>query len=159
MTTELRNQPIQISAPAWPECQWRVQIDDRQLSSELATCRHQRVRTPGQLVTSEICGSCTLRLTESPPAIVRSERTGCCGSRPTLLQKGWSAAMAVAQFIADGAWTLTPEQYRARLEVCETCDQRRVNTCTVCGCNLTLKSRGRAFQCPLGKWPVTEESG
>lgn len=141
---------------SWPNCPWRVLIDDSQLSCDLATCRHQRVRTPGQLVTAEICQSCTARLSESPPALNRKDRSGCCSATPSLLRKGWNAAVAVAQFVADGGWTLTPEEFRFRLEICETCDRRKNNTCTACGCNLTLKARGRAFNCPLGKWPLSQ---
>lgn len=160
MTTPLAVIPEPAAATnRWPNCQWRVAVDDPQLASEIATCRHQRVRTPGQRVSHPVCQSCTMRLTESPPPPVNTPATSCCGRGPSIWTKGWNAAVAVAQFLADGATTLTAEEYQARLDVCEICDQRRNNTCSACGCNLTIKARGRAFACPLGKWPALIDSG
>jgi hypothetical protein len=72
---------------------------------------------------------------------------------PSLMRRTWNLAGSLASFLADGCKTLTKEEYQARLEVCDTCDQRRGNRCLKCGCRLSLKARGRAFQCPLNKWP------
>lgn len=145
--------PAAVDSIPWPTCQWRNLVADPQHAG-LATCSHRRVRTPGQLVNLPICETCSLRLTESPPPLPDPPPRGCCGGSPSLLQKGWNVAVAVTQFLADGARTLPAEDYQARLTICETCDRRRGNTCTACGCNLTLKARGRAFQCPQNKWPV-----
>jgi hypothetical protein len=72
---------------------------------------------------------------------------------PPWRRQAWNLARALADFLADGCQTLTEEQYRRRLEICDTCDRRRGNRCLVCGCRLALKARGRAFQCPLSQWP------
>ncbi len=72
---------------------------------------------------------------------------------PPLLRQAWNLAAALTDFVADGCQTVSEEQYRQRLEICDGCDQRRGNRCMKCGCRLSLKARGRAFQCPLGKWP------
>ncbi len=74
-------------------------------------------------------------------------------SPPRFAQKAWNLAEAVAAFVADGLKTVTPEQYQERLSICDGCDRRRDNVCLECGCRLSVKARGRAFQCPLGKWP------
>ena len=73
---------------------------------------------------------------------------------PSLLQQAWNLAGSLADFIADGCKTVTANEYRQRLEICDSCDQRRDNRCTKCGCRLSLKARGRAFKCPLEKWPA-----
>jgi hypothetical protein len=65
----------------------------------------------------------------------------------------WNVARALAAFVADSGRTVTAEQYRARLEICDGCDRRRDNNCLACGCSLVLKARGRAMKCPLAKWP------
>lgn len=81
---------------------------------------------------------------------------------PPLHRQAWNLARSLADFVADGCTTVSDEEYRQRLEVCDTCDQRRGNRCLKCGCRLALKARGRAFQCPLGKWPtvnVTDDQG
>lgn len=72
---------------------------------------------------------------------------------PPLHKQAWNLAKSLADFVADGCQTLSEEQYRRRLEICDACDLRRGNRCTKCGCRLSLKARGRAFQCPVGKWP------
>jgi len=78
------------------------------------------------------------------------------GRFPPLRRQVWNLARSLADFLADGCKTLTQEQYRARLEICDRCDQRRGNRCLKCGCRLSLKARGRAFKCPLGKWPIVD---
>jgi hypothetical protein len=72
---------------------------------------------------------------------------------PTFPQLVWNLASSVAAFIADGCHTVTREQYQMRLEICSPCEDRQEGACTRCGCNLALKAQGRAFGCPLGKWP------
>lgn len=74
---------------------------------------------------------------------------------PPLLRQAWNLAAALAGFVADGCQTVSAEEYGQRLEICDACDQRRDNRCMKCGCRLSLKARGRAFQCPEGKWPDT----
>jgi hypothetical protein len=72
---------------------------------------------------------------------------------PPLPRQAWNLARSLADFVADGCRTVTPDEYRRRLEICDACDHRRANRCLKCGCRLSLKARGRAFQCPEGKWP------
>jgi peroxiredoxin len=75
---------------------------------------------------------------------------------PRLARQAWNLAQAMVEFVADGAKTLTEEQYSHRLEICDTCDRRQGNRCMECGCYLKVKARGRAFKCPVGKWPEVE---
>ena len=72
---------------------------------------------------------------------------------PSLPRQAWNLARSLASFVADGLTTVTEDQYRRRLEICDPCDRRRRNRCLKCGCRLSLKARGRAFKCPLDKWP------
>ena len=75
------------------------------------------------------------------------------GPFPPLHRQAWNLARSLADFVADGCKTVSEEDYRMRLEICDRCDQRRGNRCLKCGCRLSLKARGRVFKCPLGKWP------
>jgi hypothetical protein len=84
------------------------------------------------------------------PTLVRRLRP------PSLPRQAWNLARALADFVADGCHTVSEEQYRRRLEICDVCDQRRDNRCMKCGCRLSLKARGRAFRCPEDKWPPLE---
>ncbi len=75
------------------------------------------------------------------------------GRPPRLPSQAWNLTKALAAFVADGLKTVSKQAYQQRLEICDGCDRRRGNRCLACGCRLSLKARGRAFQCPLGKWP------
>ena len=78
------------------------------------------------------------------------------GRFPPLHRQAWNLARSLADFVADGCKTVSEEEYRMRLEICDRCDQRRGNRCLKCGCRLSLKARGRAFKCPLRKWPSVD---
>ena len=73
---------------------------------------------------------------------------------PSLARQAWDLARSLAAFVADGCRTVSEEDYRRRLEICDGCEQRRSNRCMKCGCRLSLKAQGRAFRCPEGKWPA-----
>lgn len=72
---------------------------------------------------------------------------------PSMPVRAWNLARALAAFVADGCSTVSPDEYRARLEICDGCPFRRKNACTKCGCRISLKATGRAFNCPDGRWP------
>src|SRR4051794_12866533 len=42
---------------------------------------------------------------------------------PPVLEQLWNLGSALKAFIADGLCTVSPEEYAARLEICESCDQ------------------------------------
>ncbi len=72
---------------------------------------------------------------------------------PSLRRQLWNLAGALTDFVSDGCTTVSEDQYRQRLAICDTCEHRRNHRCGKCGCRLRWKARGRAFRCPLGKWP------
>ena len=72
---------------------------------------------------------------------------------PPLHRQFWNLAESIAGFVADGMQTVSKLQYEERLKICNDCPQRSDNRCLKCGCNLSLKARGRAMKCPLNKWP------
>jgi hypothetical protein len=76
------------------------------------------------------------------------------GKMPSLPRQAWNLAASLADFVADRCRTVNEEEYRQRLEICDSCAERRDNRCSKCGCYLALKARGRAFRCPLDKWPA-----
>ena len=65
-----------------------------------------------------------------------------------------------------------PEEIRdSRLAICYTCEFRKQDKCTVCGCFIELKAnmdmnrnpkkgfRVEKTHCPKGKWPFIDEKG
>ena len=75
-----------------------------------------------------------------------------------VVEDGLPEYFCVADFVADGCTTVGEEQYRERLEICDSCPERRNNRCMKCGCRLSLKARGRAFKCPEDKWQRVENN-
>ena len=145
----IRNrQGIDSKMPRLPECDYREQTDRR----GGYYCLHIRVHAPQNLVTISVCRSC--RMCAIPCANPRP----CPGDAvapqpPSLARQAWNLMTSVGAFIADGLQTVDWDEYERRLTICDGCDERRGNRCLKCGCRLSLKARGRAFRCPLDKWP------
>lgn len=55
---------------------------------------------------------------------------------------------------------MNKEIRKQRLEACLDCDRlfRPTYTCKECGCFVKIKSAIGSMSCPLGKWPMPEES-
>ena len=96
-------------------------------------------------------------MTSEPDPPAKRDDVPRRNSPPSLARQAWNLAQSLADFVADGCHLVSAEQYRRRLEICDACRDRRDNRCLKCGCRLSLKARGRAFQCPLAKWPVVPE--
>ena len=51
---------------------------------------------------------------------------------------------------------VSDELYQIRLGLCRTCDYARKRSnetkCSLCGCNMELKSKFSAVKCDAGKW-------
>lgn len=71
---------------------------------------------------------------------------------PSLIKMAGNFAKAIAAHVADGASKASPESLTSRLEVCSLCDQRNVNNCSICGCNVAAKAALFTSECPIGKW-------
>ena len=136
-----------------PSCDLRITTD----IAGKYFCRHSAVKVSGFLVPGSACVSCPVRLIpcDSPrdiPSGEELERLSSETASPSLVTMAWNFAVAVRDFVADGCTTVSNEVYEHRLEICDECDQRVGHSCKKCGCQLALKARGRAFECPLSKW-------
>ncbi|WP_437202994.1 DUF6171 family protein [Planctomicrobium sp. SH664] len=149
-----------------PSCNLRVSTPD----PTTFLCRHTQVRAPGQRVSAEICRRCSMRevpcpqprdletLGKIPPPAALNREQAAPARFPSLLQQGWNLASSLASFIADGARTVSPEEYQQRLEICDTCELRHGSRCLKCGCHLAVKAQGKAFHCPVGRWATTYQT-
>src|SRR5262245_23885988 len=72
---------------------------------------------------------------------------------PPLWQRAWNLTQAVAAYVSDGCQSVTPDEYRNRLTICQSCPERSDNMCLKCGCYLPIKATVRAAECPLARWP------
>lgn len=138
-----------------PPCDCRIATDER----KVFLCRHPRVHARGNRVESVICARCTLAACPCPePRIISPDAAPEERQPPPLYVQAWNLASALAAFAADGFRTVTKEQYQQRLAICDTCPERRGTQCLKCGCRLPWKATGRAFQCPLDKWPTIPDA-
>lgn len=86
---------------------------------------------------------------------VKKGDCGGCGGK--LAAMAWDLTKSIAAFIADGLKTVDEEEYRRRLSVCDVCEKRRGQRCGSCGCFIALKAKGRAWDCPDGRWKQEEK--
>lgn len=83
-----------------------------------------------------------------------------------VLNKIKSFGQAAATHLIEDGWKDLPENhYVARLGICSTCEFKVEDKweCGVCHCNLLLKAKWPAMECPKGKWlkislPISSES-
>lgn len=141
-----------------PPCDYRVELPD----TSLYYCRHKSLIAPDNLVDASLCWACRVREQPCPhprpmPDVL-DKLTENSTAAPSLPRRAWNLTKALLDFVADGARTVDQTTYEKRLTVCDGCEERQGNSCRQCGCRLGLKARGRAFQCPLGRWEESEES-
>jgi hypothetical protein len=143
--------PSGDSVDKLPPCHYR-ELTERPF---IFFCRHTAVRSPQSLVVGSMCALCSVRETpcKEPRKLPGAAEDAAEKVSPPWYQKVWNLTTSVASFVADGMKTVNKEQYDERLAICSVCAERKGNSCTRCGCNLTLKAQGRAFECPLSKWP------
>jgi len=74
---------------------------------------------------------------------------------PSIFRMVKSFTKELGKWIKEGAPSVTPEQYAARLDVCNTCDflKKESMRCGACGCLLEHKAKWSTTDCPKHKWP------
>lgn len=105
-------------------------------------------RGPGQGDRKKV----TVKGKPRPPGVL-----GCGGCGGKLASMAWDLTKSIAAFVADGFKTVNEEEYKRRLSVCDVCEHRKGQRCSVCGCFVALKAKGRAWDCPDGRWEQEEE--
>ena len=160
------------------ECSYRVVTDQL-----LFYCRHTSVSgRVGGVIVPGVCRDCRFRTIPCskprsvpdnlvdiieqvrkpmpgrpvPPSPRARQATAAPSPKrmPSLSKQAWNVASSIAAFVADGLSTVSSAEYKTRLDICDTCERRDDRRCAECGCVLALKAKGRAFTCPLGKWPA-----
>ena len=134
-------------ASVLPPCDYRVDTPDM----TRVFCRHTSVHSNGNLVSVGLCRICKARSKpcSEPRPVPDADQLL---SPPPIIKQVWNLASSLAAFVADGMKTVDKAEYERRLSICDGCDQRRGTRCLKCGCRLSLKARGRAFECPMGRW-------
>ena len=111
-------------------CYYERQIDGRVVGRICKTAR--RFLTPAE------CRNCE---PTKPP------------EKPTIIEEVWDRSKSIISFVADGCHTVTPEQYKERMTICNSYCHRAGKRCGSCGCYIAIKGKGRVWVCKEGKWP------
>lgn len=75
---------------------------------------------------------------------------------PSILEMGKNLVETVADSVAVVAsgetLSITEQEAKRRLSICESCEFYRSSRCTKCGCYMAAKTYLRAAKCPINKW-------
>ncbi len=136
-------------------CDYRTTTDE----PGVFHCSHSQVRAKDGLVIANFCQNCSQRVVVCHnPRTIQPTTEAKPDQVPRLNRQVWNLTQSLAAFAADGFRTVSAEEYEGRLSICDGCSERRGNRCLQCGCFLSKKARGRAFRCPLGKWPESNQT-
>ena len=60
-------------------------------------------------------------------------------------------ARTIAEYVAslDEAIRVSDADYRARLDICQDCDQLLNGTCRLCGCYVETRAAKKCMGCPM----------
>jgi hypothetical protein len=74
--------------------------------------------------------------------------------QPGFFQRAWTFGKALARHAKNKFATVPSEVAKARLQICESCDQfePKDRTCKACTCYLDIKTKWSSESCPLEKW-------
>lgn len=138
-----------MSDSTLPQCEFRVHLP----LSDRHYCRHSRVHTQDNTVANTFCAQCSQRqIPCTEPRPIPDLTAPLPKIEVSLPRQAWNVASSLATFICDGMRLVDKAEYERRLNCCDKCSSRLENRCIHCGCVLTLKAAGLAFQCPIGKW-------
>ncbi len=87
------------------------------------------------------------------------EIRNCCAAgeerkSPPLFVKMYNYTTTLVQHALAGFPTVTPEQFKARTDICNDCEAKHPTTmeCLECGCPIEDKAAWAVSFCPLKKW-------
>jgi len=71
---------------------------------------------------------------------------------PSLTEQMKSFSGALVDFVATGFETVTKEDYKRRIEICNSCEMYTHKRCLLCGCYMPAKAWIPAQICKKGSW-------
>tara|TARA_R110002012_G_scaffold7040_1_gene33316 strand:+ start:3666 stop:4169 length:504 start_codon:yes stop_codon:yes gene_type:complete len=77
---------------------------------------------------------------------------------PSFLQMAKTFTTELATYIKNGAPNVSAEEYKARLDICKSCEHliEKTMRCGACGCLLEHKAKWKTTSCPKEKWAALE---
>jgi hypothetical protein len=75
---------------------------------------------------------------------------------PSIAERAWNLTEALFAFVQQPGF-VDAQTHHTRRGLCDKCEKRDGNWCTVCGCYLPVKVTARAWECPEKKWLAIEK--
>ena len=77
---------------------------------------------------------------------------------PSIWQMTKSFSKDLTKYISEGAPNVSPEDYKARLSDCNSCEHiiRERMRCGKCGCLIEHKAKWKTTTCPINKWKAQD---
>jgi hypothetical protein len=72
--------------------------------------------------------------------------------KPSFAEKAANLVKSTAKHVADGMKEVDDDELQKRLGICNECEFREGEECTVCGCPLIRKALWNSETCPKDKW-------
>jgi len=132
----------------WKDCIYRKLLDDERIACT-NTKRKRIVSGPEGFTTEDECRGCALA------GFYYQSSSGGRLPPPTAIQMAKNAAKAAVAFINDPGF-VSDVAYKQRMSICNSCKYFTGQRCLHpdCGCIILAKARGKAFDCPIKKWPA-----
>lgn len=75
---------------------------------------------------------------------------------PSLIQKAINFAGALTNHISSGMKNVSDEELERRINICKSCEffNPANESCTKCGCRMSIKASWQESVCPLNKWSL-----
>ena len=73
---------------------------------------------------------------------------------PSIWQMTKNFAKDLTKYVAEGAPSVTMQEYKRRLDICASCEffMEDKGRCSACGCLLEHKAKWKTTTCPKKKW-------
>lgn len=70
------------------------------------------------------------------------------------LRMVWNFAKATIKYVSNGMKNVSHKEFIGRMVTCNKCPLLDITngTCTVCGCEVSVKGSWATEKCPKGKW-------
>lgn len=105
-----------------------------------------------QIVQDQSCGTSTYVNKGIDPSKISS--SGEQRSFPSIWEMAKNLAGSMVDFTLSG-FSLAPEEvYQERLSICQSCEFYVDKRCLKCGCQMDIKAKISAVECPIKKWLV-----
>lgn len=132
-------------------CAYSTSINEQQ-----TYCHNKFVAVENNIVYKAVCEHCPLYSRVLDQSQLRVESMIASNpnfkDQPSIFEIGKEFVKGTLKHVVGGAQHVSDEVYQERLNICNNCEFRQDNRCTICTCNLSMKAKRSSESCPKGYW-------